>query len=128
MHWWDYFSLVGVLLVIALPVLPCQYTPLVVAIALHLLLDFTLQSGWACSKATNHNALLLHSTVAGFLPMAGMGLAAGNPGFAFIAGMFGFGVHLAIDGQDKFGLPLWPGLVVDQALHLAVIIILFSTL
>lgn len=103
-----------------------RYGPLAVAIALHLLLDFTLQSKWAITKATNNRALVVHSLVAGFLPLAGLGLAAGNPGLALAGGLVGFASHLAIDSRDKFGLPLWPGLVVDQAAHLAVIVAVFA--
>jgi len=126
MHWYDCPSLAGILLAATLPALPQRYAPLAVAIALHLLLDFSLQSEWATTKAHNRRALLLHSLVAGFLPLAGLGLAAGNPALALVGGLVGFVSHLAIDGSNKFGLPRWPGLAVDQVLHLTVIICLFS--
>jgi len=122
MPWFHYPTLTGILLAATLPALPRQYAPLVVAVALHLLLDFSLQSEWATTKAHNRRALLAHSAIAGFLPLAGLGLAAGNPALALIGGLVGFVSHLAVDGSGKFGLPLWPGLAVDQAAHLAVIV------
>ncbi len=125
MPWFHYPSLTGILLAAMLPALPRQYAPLVVAVVLHLLLDFTLQTQWATTKATDRRALLVHSLVAGFLPLAGLGLAAGDPGLALAGGLAGFASHLVIDGCDKFGLPRWPGLVVDQACHLAVIVAVF---
>ena len=125
MRWYNYPSLAGILLAATLPWLPQRYASLVVAVILHLLLDFTLQLQWATTKATNRRALLVHSLVAGFLPIAGLGLAAGNPGLALVGGLVGFAVHLAIDSRDKFGLPRWPGLVVDQVAHLAVIVAVF---
>ena len=128
LHWWDSFSLTGILLAISLPALPRRYAPLMVAVALHLLLDFTLQSQWACTKATANRALLVHSLVTGFLPLVGLGLAAGNPGLALVGGLVGFASHLAIDSRDKFGLPHWSGLAVDQAAHLVVIVVIFSLL
>lgn len=121
MHWWDYPSIAGILLAATLPWLPRQYVPLAVAVALHLILDFTLQSEWATTKATNRRALLVHSLLAGFLPLAGLGLAAGDPGLALVGGLVGFAAHLAIDSRDKFGLPLWPGLAVDQVGHLVIV-------
>jgi len=126
LHWYDYPSLLGILLAVTLPALPRQYAPLAVAVALHLLLDFTLQSEWATTKASDNRALLGHSLVAGFLPLAGLGLAAGDPGLALIGGLVGFVAHLAFDSRDKFGLPMWPGLVVDQVAHLVVIVIVFA--
>lgn len=125
MRWHNYPSLAGILLAATHPWLPRRYAPLAAAVALHLLLDFTLQSQWATTKATNRRALLVHSAIAGFLPIAGMGLAAGDPGLALVGGLVGFGSHLAIDSRDKFGLPLWPGLAVDQAGHLVVIVVVF---
>ena len=125
MPWFHYPSLAGILLAATLPALPQRYAPLAVAIALHLLLDFSLQSEWATTKAHNRRALLVHSLVAGFLPLAGMGLAAGNPALALAGGPVGFVSHLAIDGSNKLGLPRWPGLVVDQAAHLVVIMVVF---
>ena len=125
MHWFHYPSLTGILLAATLPVLPRRYAPLAVAVALHLLLDFTLQSKWATTKASDNRALLVHSLIAGFLPLAGLGLAAGNPDLALVGGLVGFGTHLVIDAGDKFGLPFLPGLAMDQAAHLAVIMIIF---
>ena len=127
MSWFHYPSYAGILLAATLPALPRRYAPVIVAGALHLLLDFTLQSEWATTKAHNCHALLAHSLIAGFLPLAGLGLAAGNPALALVGGLAGFGTHLAIDSRDKFGLSLWPGLVVDQAAHLVVIAIVFCT-
>jgi len=123
--WFHYPSLLGILLAATLPALPQRYAPLAVGIALHLLLDFSLQSRWATTKATNRRALLVHSATAGFLPLVGLGLAANNPGLALVGGLMGFVSHLAVDSQDKFGLPRWPGLAVDQAAHLAVIVAVF---
>jgi len=125
MRWHNYPSLAGILLAATLPVLPQRYAPLAVGVALHLLLNFTLQSEWATTKASNNRALLVHSLVAGFLPLAGLGLAAGKPLLALAGGLIGFGSHLAVDSQDKFGLPGWLGLAVDQAAHLAVIVAVF---
>jgi len=122
-HWYDYPSLAGILLAATLPALPRQYAPLAVAVVLHLLLDFSLQSEWATTKAHNRRALLVHSAIAGFLPLAGLGLAAGSPTMALAGGLVGFASHMAIDGSGKFGLPRWPGLVVDQAAHLVVIVV-----
>jgi len=121
MSWFHCPSLVGILLAATLPVLPQRYAPLV-----HLLLDFSLQSEWATTKASDNRALLVHSAVAGFLPLAGLGLAVGNPALALVGGLVGFASHLAIDSSNKFGLLLRPGLVVDQAAHLVVIVAIFA--
>jgi len=126
MPWFHSPSLTGILLAATLPALPRRYAPLAVAVTLHLLLDFSLQSEWATTKATDNRALLVHSLIAGFLPLAGLGLAAGDPALALVGGLVGFASHLAIDSSNKFGLLLWPGLVVDQAAHLVVIVAIFA--
>lgn len=123
MHWWNWVGLVGIALVAQLPIAPQhKYTPFIVGVALHLLCDFVLQSPWvSTAKVSNKRALLLHSATAGFIPLAAVGMVGGKPGIALAGGLMGFVMHLAIDGQDKFGLPFMLGLVVDQALHVAVI-------
>lgn len=123
MPWWNWIGLVGVALATQLPIAPQhKCTPFVVGVALHVLCDFVLQTPWmSTAKTTNKHALLLHSAVSGFIPLAAVGMVGGKPGIALVGGLMGFIMHLAIDGQDKFGLPFVLGLVVDQALHVAVI-------
>jgi len=123
MHWCNYFGLAGIALVARLPIAPHhQSTPFVVGVALHLLCDFVLQTSWmSTARMSDKRVLLLHSAVAGFIPLAAVGMVGGNPGIALAGGLMGFLTHLVIDGLNKFGLSFVLGLAVDQVLHIAVI-------
>ncbi|MCP4539470.1 MAG: DUF3307 domain-containing protein [Chloroflexi bacterium] len=89
----------------------------VLAIALHVLCDFTLQNDWmAVGKARKEIVpLLIHSLIAGGLP----GLVAGGlPGAAV-----GIISHFLIDLTGKFGLSEPWGPVLDQAAHIVILVL-----
>lgn len=85
------------------------------AMALHSLVDFTLQPAWMCAAKArgDRGVLALHSLLAGGLP----GWIVGGWSGALI----GMATHWAIDSRNKFGLRGMVGLVFDQALHVVVI-------
>lgn len=115
--WWQWCQLAGwPLLALALLTLVARiHTPLLWAIAAHVVIDFTLQSdATAAGKAQGRRwVIAYHGFIAGGLP----GLIAGGlPGF-----IIGVLTHVAIDRTAKFGLQGWRGPVADQAAHLLVI-------
>jgi hypothetical protein len=86
------------------------------AMALHGLMDFTLQPPWMCAAKArgDRGALAVHALLAGGLP----GWMAGG----WIGAVAGILAHGAIDAGNKFGLRGLAGLALDQALHGAAIV------
>ena len=111
--YWQWGKLVGALL---LPL--TGVGGLLGALALHVAGDFTFQTDlMARRKALGCKvALALHALVAGGLP----GLLLGG----LLGGLVGFVTHYAIDSTGKFGLGPTLGPIVDQAAHVAVLVVL----
>jgi hypothetical protein len=88
------------------------------ALALHGLMDFTLQPAWMCAAKArgDQKTLALHAIMAGGLPGWFVG--------GLIGAVVGMATHWAIDSRNKFGLRGIAGLALDQALHVAVIIVI----
>ena len=111
MAWWQWGKLLGVAL---LPILLCHPSPLVAALILHVFCDFTLQVPQMLPKRGIW--LVIHSLVAGAIP----GFAAGG-----LTGAIGaFVVHLMVDYTKKLDLPEFLGVVVDQGVHIWVLVLL----
>lgn len=123
-HWSSYFGLVGLAWAAQLLITPySRCTPFLMGVAMHLVCDFSLQTPWmSAAKASEKPALLLHSAAAGFIPLAAVGMMGGNPALALMGGLTGFISHLAIDSCAKFGLPFVLGFVLDQGLHITIIL------
>ncbi len=128
LQWWEWFKLAGALALLSLlatlvnGIVP---SPFVVALVLHIALDFTLQSDQvAIHKPECGKYLLLHALAAGGLPMAIGGLFVG-PATALIGAVVGAVSHYAVDWTRKFGLPAWwKGIAADQLCHLIVVALL----
>jgi len=105
--WWQWGKLLGLVLP---PLALLADSRFVLAVAMHVLCDFSLQNDWmAYNKGNNLLALAVHSLIAGAVP----GFVAAGPGGALV----GFLTHLAIDGLGLSRI----GCVLDQVLHIAVL-------
>ncbi|GEM_PF-875503 len=111
--WWQWGKLLGGLLPPLLVLLNIR-TPLIWALALHLLLDFTAQSTPTARAKSCHkwSALLYHGCIAG--GWTGL-LLGGLPGL-----LIGAVAHVGVDAADKFGWTDWRGPLVDQLAHILV--------
>jgi hypothetical protein len=98
----------------------------VVALVLHIAADFTLQSAeTARGKGERGRHLLVHALAAGGFPLAVAGLVTGQPATVIAWATAGAASHYAVDWTRKFGLrQLWPGVILDQAGHLLIILVL----
>lgn len=120
--YWQWGKLAGLLALALLLLLGPRAPRLVVALCLHLVLDFTLQSTQvALSKSRSKRALVCHALIAGTLPLLVANFA--DPATALASGLFGFLTHLLVDAANKFGLPEHAGAFVDQALHVASLVV-----
>ena len=127
--WWDWgkilgaTALAGLVVALAMGYVP---SPAVMAAVLHLAADFTFQSAETSARKGERGwHLVVHSLVAGGLPLALSGLLAGHLAAVLPWTAAGAAIHFAVDWTRKFGLrslPLAVGL--DQACHLAVILAL----
>lgn len=99
--------------------------PVVVALTLHLVTDFTLQSAaTALRKRERGRHLLFHALAAGGLPLAAAGLAVGDPATVVLWTSLGVAGHYAVDWTRKFGLRNEViGNFLDQACHVAAILV-----
>lgn len=123
LEWWQWGQLLGWAL-LALAGLAWWLDlshPLLLALALHVWLDFVGQSNDTSVQKAQGDlwATAHHSFVSGGFP----GLVFGLPGFA--ASVL---VHFLIDACRKFGLTGLIGGLVDQAMHLATLVALWSML
>jgi len=108
--WWQWGKLLGLVLP---PLALLADSRFVLAVAMHVLCDFTLQNDWmAYNRGDNLLALAVHSLIAGAVP----GYVAAGPGGAIV----GFLTHLAIDGLGLSGISY----VLDQVLHIAILALL----
>ena len=128
LQWWEWFRLAGALALVALLVALIHrvvLSPFVVAVVLHVTLDFTIQSDEvAARKGERGKYLLLHALAAGGLPMAISGLFVG-PAAVLTGAVAGIVSHYAIDWTRKFGLPAWwEGIAADQVGHLIIMALL----
>jgi hypothetical protein len=129
-QWWQWAKLIAPLTV---PVL-LTGNPMLVGMVFHLLCDFTWQSGWtAMEKAKgNKRALVVHALCAGALPFALAGTLAYGPIGTLVGAVVGFGTHLWIDTQNKWGIKQWQyAISADQGAHLsalALIVVLLQAL
>ena len=117
--WWQKAKLIGVA---TLP-LCLSLHPALCWSAVHLLLDFTLQSGsTAARKSKGGWALFIHAVVAGGWPGAIAGFL-GNGLQGLLWGVFvGAVLHWCIDRTNKFNISSWQwAITVDQLLHLGVL-------
>lgn len=122
-QWWRWAKLIAPLTV---PVL-LTGNPFLVGMVLHLVCDFTLQSGWtAMEKAKgNKRALVIHSLCAGAFPFAVAGTLAYGPIGTLVGAVVGFVSHIWVDKQNKWGIKDWRiAISTDQGAHIAVLALL----
>jgi hypothetical protein len=129
LRWWEWVKIVGAAGVVVLVILLVSgHTPppVVVAVLLHIFADFTCQSSeTAARKEERGRHLLVHALVAGGVPLAVAGLMTGNPATALTWVSVGVVSHYAVDWTRKFGLRQAAlGVILDQACHLATIVVL----
>lgn len=129
LEWWEWGYVAGAAGLVGLGVSAfAGYIPppLVVALVLHVAADFFLQSGeTARLKGERGRHLAVHALVAGGLPLALAGLAAGSPTAVLAWAACGAAGHYLVDWTRKFGLRrLALGVCLDQACHLALLLML----
>ena len=115
LFWWQWGQVLGLVLPILL-----FYTgilnPLAWALAVHLFIDFTVQSDATSlgKRQRNWKVIAYHSFISGGYP----GLIVGGvPGMVVSAA-----VHFLIDATNKFGLKQPLGPILDQAAHIGTIV------
>jgi hypothetical protein len=98
----------------------------VVAVLVHVAVDFTFQSAeTARLKGSSKRHLLIHALAAGGMPLALTGFLTGSPSVVVAGTVIGVVCHYAIDRTCKFGLPrLALGVALDQTCHLMTVVIL----
>ena len=128
LEWWEWVRIAGAaglaLLVLFLLAGNVPH-PVVVALTLHLVTDFTLQSAeTALHKGERGRHLLVHSLAAGGLPLAAAGLVVGGPVTVILWTALGVAGHYAVDWTRKFGLRNEAmGHFLDQVCHIATILV-----
>jgi hypothetical protein len=129
LQWWEWGKILGAAGLLGLGAsVVASYVPppVLVAVLVHVAVDFTFQSAETVArKGERGRHLLVHGAIAGGLPLALAKLAAGDLPAVLISSVIAAACHVAVDGTRKFGLrslPLAVGL--DQACHLAVILAL----
>ena len=121
--WGKFLGGVGLFVLAILLVTGHVPHPVVVAVLLHIAGDFTLQSPeTAQRKHERGRHLLVHALVAGGLPLAAAGLAAGNLVAVLVWTAIGVVSHYIVDWTRRFGMEGRPwGVVFDQVCHLLII-------
>jgi hypothetical protein len=127
--WWEWGKVVGGLGLVGLAVLLATgYAPppVVAAIVLHFVIDFTLQSEeTALHKVDRGRHLLIHSLIAGGIPLAVAGLMTESPLTALLWVTAGVISHYAVDWTRRFGFQqVTLAAISDQAGHLLSILLL----
>ncbi len=127
LQWWEWGDILGIAGVAVLTMLLASGHaphPAVVAVLLHIAADFTCQSPEMVAKKEERGRhLLLHALAAGGFPLAIAGLTVGNPVAIITWVVIGTASHYVVDWTRKFGLQsVGPGVGLDQASHLAVIL------
>jgi hypothetical protein len=121
LKWWQWIQILGVTLPILLVYAGVEH-PLMWAIALHFFMDFTAQSNeTSVGKRQNSTRVLLyHAFISG-----------GYAGL-IVGGLLGLVIstiaHFLIDSTNKFGLSGVAGVILDQAAHIATLIIIWLLL
>lgn len=125
LQWWQWGKLLGAILLLAAVFVAFRGgNHLFVGLALHVALDFTLQSDYvAAEKGNRGRALLIHAAIAGGIPSAVVALMAGSLVGVLVGVVVGISTHYAIDWTRKFGLPMSLGATLDQVLHVIVLIV-----
>lgn len=118
LQWWQWGQILGIVLPFLLLFTGVTHT-LLWAVAIHFLMDFTLQSNeTAAGKARREWKVLAYHA---FLSGGYTGLIiAGLPGLVVSAAF-----HLLVDATNKFGLTGVVGAVVDQATHLVTLVVIW---
>jgi hypothetical protein len=132
LRWWEWGKVVGGLGMLGLAVLLAagyEASPAIAAIVLHFAIDFTLQSEeTALQKVDRGRHLLVHSLVAGGIPLAVAGLMTGSPLTALLWTTVGVASHYAVDWTRRFGFrQVVLAAISDQAGHLLTILFLALT-
>ena len=127
--WWEWGKVTGGLGLVGLAVLLATGhvpSPVVAAIALHVAIDFTLQSEeTALQKVARGRHLLIHSLIAGGIPLAVAGLMTESPLTALLWVAVGVISHYAVDWTRRFGFRQVALVAIsDQAGHLLAILLL----
>ena len=119
-QWWQYGIAAGwVLPPLALAGYLTGYSgTLFLAVSLHLLLDFVVQTPETAENKAEGKAwaIIYHSLITGFFAALPLGLT---------LAVASAGIHLVIDACRKFGIAGWRGGLLDQSLHLATLIVLW---
>jgi hypothetical protein len=118
LQWWQWGQILGIVFPMLLFFAGVQNT-LLWALAVHVLMDFTLQSDeTAAGKARGEwRVLTYHAFISG--GYTGL-IIAGLPGLV-ISAVF----HFLVDATNKFGLTGVIGAVVDQAAHIVTLIVIW---
>lgn len=118
LQWWQWGMLIGFTAPIVLVVMGIT-NGLIWAIALHLLMDFTVQSEDTAAKKPTGDlwTLVYHS----FLSGGYAGLAAGG----FEGLLFSTVIHFLVDHTNKFGLKGPAGPALDQASHVITLVLIY---
>lgn len=127
--WWMWGKLIGAAGLITLVFLLMMghiLPPVIVAVLIHVAVDFTFQSAeTARLKGNSKRHLIIHALVAGGLPLALTGFLTGCPIVVIAGTVIGVVCHYAVDRTRKFGLPqLALGVALDQTCHLMLVTML----
>jgi hypothetical protein len=129
LRWWEWGKLAGLASLvawIALSIAGLNLHPAVVAVLLHVTLDFSLQTAETCARKREHGRhLLVHALAAGALPLAIAALVDGRPLAVITWSSASFLSHYAVDWTRKFGLRNQAlGVALDQTCHALTIVAL----
>jgi hypothetical protein len=127
--WWEWGKVVGGLGLVGLALLVATGyapSPVVAAIVLHFAIDFTLQSEeTALHKVDRGRHLLIHSLIAGGIPLAVAGLMTESPLTALLWVTAGVISHYVVDWTRRFGFrQVALAVIADQTGHLLAITLL----
>jgi hypothetical protein len=127
--WWEWGKLAGLASLVAwmaLSIAGLDLHALVVAVLLHVTLDFSLQaSETSVRKGERGRHLLVHALAAGALPLAVAALVTGRPLAVITWSVAGAASHYAVDWTPKFGLRIQAlGATLDQIGHVLTIVTL----
>jgi hypothetical protein len=110
LYWWQWGKILGIFLLILYICLDVKH-PLLVALAVHVFVDFTAQSDQTAARKKQGNRVTLayHAFIAG--GYSGL-VAGGLPGL-----VISIASHFLVDVTNKFGLKSPTGPALDQAAH-----------
>jgi hypothetical protein len=127
--WWEWGKLAGIAglgLWMGFSIAGLDLHPAAVAVLLHVVLDFTLQSSETCVRKDERGRhLLVHALVAGALPLAAAAFLARSPVAVLTWSAAGAVSHYVVDWTRKFGLRREAyRATVDQICHVLTILLL----